>query len=245
MAYDYSFLFSSMSGTSNNYGISGFSLDYSTLSSIKNGSYKKLLNAYYEKEAGSTTGTSLSKTDTDASKTKVNAACVRDQAAALNDSVTDLNKVSLWSKTEKTDESGKKTKEYNTDAIYKAVKEYADSYNSLVESAGNSSENSVLRTASNMVGATKANKDTLAKIGISIGKDNKLSIDEEVFKKSDMTTVKSLFTGSGSYGKNVQASASMMYGSAVAQLAKASGAATYGSSGTYNYISMADFNRYL
>lgn len=243
MAYDYSFLFSSMNGTGST---SSTSFDFATLSSIKNGSYKKLLNAYYKKQSsGDSTSSSSVKGDTTSSTNKVNAASVRDQAASVSDSVDSLNKSSLWNKVEKTDESGNKTKEYDTDAIYKAVKSYVDDYNSLVGSTGNSSDNSVLRTAANMVNSTKVNKDILAKVGISIGKDNKLSIDEDAFKKADMSTVKSIFTGAGSYGKTVQANASMIYGSAVAQLAKISGSSTYGSTGSYSYISSADFNKYL
>ena len=68
---------------------------------------------------------------------------------------------------------------------------------------------------------------------------------EDAFKKADMSTVKSIFTGAGSYGKTVQANASMIYGSAVAQLARISGSSTYGSTGSYSYISSADFNKYL
>lgn len=244
MAYDYSFLFSSLNSSSNSSSMA--SLDYTTLSNIKSGSYKKLLNAYYKKQSADDSTSSSSVKDTkDSSKKKVNAASVRDQAADVSDSVESLNKVSLWSKTEKTDESGNKTLGYNTDAIYKAVKSYVDDYNALVGSTGNSNDNSVLRTAANMVNTTKANKNILSEVGISIGKDNQLSIDEDAFKKADMTTVKSIFTGAGSYGKTVQANASMIYGSAVAQLAKMSGSSTYGSSGSYSYISSADFNRYL
>ncbi len=243
MAYDYSFLFSSMNSTGST---SSASFDYTTLSSIKNGSYKKLLNAYYKKQStdGSASSSSV-KGDKKSSVEKVNAASVRDQAADVSDSVDSINKASLWNRTEKTDESGNKTKEYNTDAIYKAVKTYVDDYNALVESTGNSNDNSVLRTAANMVNSTKANKDILAKVGISIGKDNKLSIDEDAFKKAEMTTVKSIFTGAGSYGRTVQANASMIYGSAVSQLARISGSSTYGSTGSYSYISSSDFNRYL
>ena len=243
MAYDYSFLFSSMNSTGST---SWTSFDYTTLSSIKNGSYKKLLNAYYKKQStdGSASSSSV-KGDKKSSAEKVNAASVRDQAADVSDSVDSINKASLWNRTEKTDESGNKTKEYNTDAIYKAVKTYVDDYNALVKSTGNSNDNSVLRTAANMVNSTKANKDILAKVGISIGKDNKLSIDEDAFKKAEMTTVKSIFTGAGSYGRTVQANASMIYGSAVSQLARISGSSTYGSTGSYSYISSSDFNRYL
>jgi hypothetical protein len=115
----------------------------------------------------------------------------------------------------------------------------------MISSTGNSSDNTVLRSASTAVSTTKANKNLLAEIGISIGSDNKLTIDEDDFKAANMTTVKSLFQGSGSYGKSIQSNTSMMYGAAVAQLAKASGSSTYSSSGSYSYISSADFNKYL
>lgn len=245
MAYDYSSLFSSLGTTSSS--SSAFSLDYTTLASIKNGSYKKLLNAYYDKQntdsSSSTSSTSSDKKTT--STQKINAASVRDDADAVTDAVTALNKTSLWSKVEKTDESGNKTKEYDTDAIYKAVKSYVDNYNSLVGDTGNSTDNSVLRNATTMVGTTKANKDLLAQVGISIGTDNKLTIDEKAFKSSEMSTVKSLFTGSGSYGKSVQSESAMMYSSAVTQLAKISGSNTYSSTGAYQYISGSDISKYL
>jgi flagellar capping protein FliD len=170
---------------------------------------------------------------------------VRDNAADLSDSVDALNKSSLWQKKETTDKDGNKTTGYDTDAIYKAVKSYVDNYNTMISSTGNSSDNTVLRSATTAVSTTKANKSLLADIGISIGSDNKLTIDEDDFKAANMTTVKSLFTGSGSYGKSIQSNSSMMYGAAVAQLAKASGTSTYSSSGSYSYISSADFNKYL
>ena len=244
MAYDYSMLFSSLN-SSNFYGTSSASLDFTTLSTIKNGSYKKLLNAYYKKESGNTDKSQTDKSNvTGSSKEKINSAGVRDSAASVTDAVNALNKSSLWKKTEKTDESGNKTEEYDKDAIYKSVKSFVDSYNSLVDKTGDSSDTSVLRRASIMVNSTKANKNLLSKVGISIGTDNKLSIDEDEFKKSEMVTAKSLFSGVGSYGKNIQADASMIYGSAVADIAKLSGS-TYGSTGAYQYNSFASFNRYL
>jgi hypothetical protein len=221
------------------------SLDYTTLASIKNGSYKKLLSAYYSKTDSSSDSSSSSTSSTSTSQTKINAASVRDNAADLSDSIDALNKTSLWQKKEKTDDDGNKTTSYDTDAIYKAVKSYVDNYNTMISSTGNSSDNTVLRSASTAVSTTKANKNLLAEIGISIGSDNKLTIDEDDFKAADMTTVKSLFQGAGSYGKSIQSNTSMMYGAAVSQLAKASGSTTYSSTGSYSYISSADYSKYL
>lgn len=229
-------------------------IDFSTYASIKNGSYKKLLKQYY---AQNSTGTNNSTNKTDrtdknstvkdktASLNKNNAISVRDDAEQLSKTVTKLGKDALWEKKEVKSEDGKVTHEYDKDAIYKAVSEFVKDYNSLIESAGDSEDSKVLRTASNMVSYTKANADMLDRIGISIGKDNKLSIDETAFKDSEMASVKSAFKGVGSYGRSVASNATMMYGSAISQLAKLSTTNLYGSNGSYSYVTGSTYNRFL
>ena len=179
---------------SQGYAFSG--IDLSTLSSIRNGSYHKLLKSYYEKEDNDGTTadrTNKKDTTTDTASQKLNGAAVRDKAADVVDSVSDLKKTALWEKKSVTDKEGNTTKEYDTDAIYKAVSDFVSNYNSLVEKTGKSDDNSVLRNASSMVSYTKANQSLLKSIGITIGSDNKLSVDAEKFKQSDMAVVKSTF----------------------------------------------------
>ena len=186
-------LFSSLGNRSN--GSTIFSgLDYSTLSSIHNGSYKKLLNAYYNKTGNKDAVSSITAGKTDVKKTDTNAVSTRNNASNVSEDIDTLNKSDLWKQKEIKAEDGSKTKEYDKDAIYKAVSSYVKDYNLLVDSAGNSESSSVLRTASSMVNYTKANKSVLASMGISIGADNKLSIDEKTFKGSSMAAVKSAFT---------------------------------------------------
>ncbi len=229
-------------------------IDLSTYASIKNGSYKKLLRQYYSQNSTETGSSSsnTSKTDWNSTKddktvsqNKSNAMSVRDDAEQLSKTVTKLGKSSLWEKKEVKSEDGKVTEEYDKDAIYKAVSEFVNDYNSLIDSSGDSEDSNVLRTASSMVNYTKANSDMLDRIGISIGKDNKLSIDETAFKDADMASVKSAFQGAGSYGRSVASSATMMYGSAVSQLAKLSTTSLYGSNGSYSYITGSTYNRFL
>lgn len=247
-SYDVSTLFSSLGNnkTTSTSGINMMAgLDLNTLSSIKNGSYRKLLNAYYEKTGENSDTTSSTDSDTEVSKTKVNAVSVRDEAASLSSSVEELNKSDLWKKKEVTAEDGSVTEEYDKDAIYKAVSSFVKDYNLLIDGTGKSENNSVLRKASNMVGYTKANKAVLSSIGITIGTDNKLSVDETKFKNSSVAEIKSVFTGNGSYGKSVQSSAAMIYGSAVSQLASLSSSGLYSGSGSYSYISGSIYNRFL
>lgn len=76
-------------------------IDLSTLSSIRNGSYHKLLKSYYEKEDNDGTTadrTNKKDTTTDTASQKLNGAAVRDKAADVVDSVSDLKKTALWEK---------------------------------------------------------------------------------------------------------------------------------------------------
>lgn len=240
-------LFASFGNNNNTASTSPMGLDFSTYSSIRNGSYKKLLTAYYAKADKTTEDDSDStdKTNSTSSKQKVNATSVRDEAAALKDSVDALNKKELWEKKEVKNEDGSTVKKYDTDAIYKAVSSFVEEYNTLIDGTGNSSDNRVLRTAASMVSFTKANKDMLSRIGISINKNNKLEIDEEKFKKTDVAMVKSAFNGAGSYGRSVAGSASMIYGSAVSQLAKMASTSLYSNDGTFSYMTGSNYNRFL
>mgnify|MGYP000442860034 FL=1 len=232
-------LFSSLNNSSSNNYMSG--INYADYNSIRNGSYRKLVKAYYAKESGTSSSNSTSKTDSTTDKTtssqKVNAATVRDSASNLVNDVKELSSDKLWKKTTTTDKDGVTSTDYDKDAIYKAVSSFAKDYNSLVSASGNSSDNSVLRTSSTMVAYTKANKNLLSKVGITVGSDNKLTVDEDKFKSADMTTVKSLFTGRGSFGKMTSTSATSSYSSAVSQLAKLSSSSTYSNMGSYSYIS--------
>ncbi len=241
----YSTLFSSLNtGSSSNNSLFG-GIDLNTYTSIKTGSYKKLLDAYYEKEDKNSEATNAAGENQTVAQQKVNATSVRDEADSLNDAVDALNKKSLWEKKDVKAEAGTTSKEYDKDAIYKEVEAFVKSYNALVEGAGNSSDDGVLKSAANMVNYTKANKDLLAQIGIAIGSDNKLALDKDVFKESDMVVAKSVFTGAGSYGKSVAGNASMIYGQAVSQLAKLNTTNMYGSDGAYTYIPGSTYSSFL
>ena len=60
-----------------------------------------------------------------------------------------------------------------------------------------------------------------------------------------MVDVKSAFFGVGTYGKSAAGNASMIYGSAVAQLARMSSTNIYGQNGSFNYMTGSYYNRFL
>lgn len=252
---DYSYLFQSMSSMSGGGGMSNLNW-LSDYASIKNGSYGKLMKAYYGKSnVSSTQSASTAKKTADkksistASDTAKTLSGIEKSAEALKESADALlvkGSKSVFTKKSVTtkDELGlnKTTKEYDTDAIYKAVSAFADDYNNLIDKAGDSNTASIVRKTDSLVNLTQSNKKLLAKVGITVDSDNKLSIDKEAFQKADMNTVKSLFSGTGSYAYQVSAQASMIDYAANTESVRANTYTGYGTySNSYSSGSMMDY----
>ncbi len=202
---DYSYLFNNMQPTS-----TGGTFSLGDYAAIKNGSYKKLLKAYYAKQDAEKSAIS-----SDAMK---NSSLVKSSADALKKSANALNNEAFWEKKE----------DYDWDAITKAVKSFVDDYNSLVKLAGNSDSKDVLRNAVWMTGMTEANDNLLSKAGITVGKGNQMELNEDVLKKADISTLKTLFTGHNSLADKIATKANSISNAA----ARTSG--TYKSNGTYS-----------
>ncbi len=213
----------------------------SDFSNIKSGSYYKLMKAYYN---GNSKISSVADPSSKASKSsttaadKINAVSIRDEATALkksSDALLETGSKSVFNKKTVKGTDGKETLQYDKDAISKAVSSFADKYNALITSAADSSNTSVLTATSSMVGNAKANASLLSDIGITIGSDNTLSIDKDKLKAADVSTIKSLFHGTGSYAYGVSSKSSSVYYQSVSQLAQLESGSSYSSSGNYNY----------
>ena len=210
---------------------------------IRNGSYKKLMKAYYAKLDAD----SLSQTG-DSQKSLT---LMRSSADSLKKSAEALNNASLWEKKKikkKDEETGEETEglDYDWDAITKAVKTFVDDYNSVVEQAGNSNTKNVLRDASWMTEITERAGNLLSKVGITIGAGNKLEFDEEALKKTttlgessvemnNISTLKTLFTGYGSFADKIAQKAQGISRAAANATAKASAlGSAYTKNGAYS-----------
>ena len=183
--------------------------DYSM---IKSGTYKKLLNSYYatikDEDSGSSSGSTSSTAKNDGVSLKdqvadTNAALstVRKGAESLNKSASELTDSKLYEATG-VDENGKDT--YDRDGIEKAVKSFVSNYNSYITDAGNVNNQSILSKTASMTERAKLSKQTLSDAGITINSDNTLSVDADKLKNASMSTLKSLFTGNGSFGTSIQ-----------------------------------------
>ena len=207
---------STMFGTSDLLGI-----NYSDYATIRNGSYTKLMKAYYKKAASDDSSSSsvsaATSTSKDSSKTLANIESAADDLKKASEALRTNGDKSLFTKKQTTDKDGKVSYEYDTDKIYKAVSDFVDSYNKMLKEGGDSNTNNILRT------------------------DNKLSIDETSFKKADMNTVKSLFHTTGGFGYQTSVQAGMIESYAKSEAEKAN---TYNKSGmyTYNYTTGEIYN---
>ena len=211
----YSGLLGGASSSSAN-SLLGSSSLLSDYASIKNGTYGKMLKQYYAKQKASMDE------DSDTSKTSSKNKAGKDAASAsaasaLNKSASALNNLDY--------------KEENIDKIYDSVSTFVKDYNTMIKSSSNSSVGSVNSQANVLNNYTYANYKMLVKAGITMNADRTLSINEDTFKKADMSTLKTLFKGTNSYADQVSNKASKIYRYSNNVYSLAS---TYSSTGKYS-----------
>lgn len=225
---DYSFLFGTSSNTT-----TGNTFSLSDYAMIKNGTYKKLMKAYYA--------------DTDNSFVK----SVAGSKVASQDNTVEIKKLQETSKAlSESAEAlyGEKGRDLYTedkrDDLLKAVSGFVKDYNSTVDAVGSSDNAKVVRIGNSMAGNAVANYKLLSSIGIRVGTDSKLTLDEDTFKKANLSSVQSVFSGVGSFAYRAGASASYINNYARDDAAKASG--LYGASGSYSaYLQGSTYNSFF
>ena len=244
---DYSFLFSSLGSGAASVSGSTFLMDYA---SIKNGSYYKLMKAYYS-ETGSDEVKPLVNNGTSGQVDAKSLARVQSSTDALKeaaDALLEKGSDSVFKKKDITtvDENGVETtrRDYDAESIYKAVDNFVTNYNAVIEAVDDYRGDTVTRRTESMVNATLSNIKLLNKIGITVNEDSTLSLDKDTFMNAEMSTVESLFGENGSYGYRVSAQASLINYSAVRDANRAN---TYTFTGAYSNLYNAGslFNSYF
>lgn len=234
---DYSYLFQSMTTSrGNSLGNLNFLSDYA---SIKNGSYGKLMKAYYAKDAADKVASTGK--DTETKKNSISTAAdsaktlseIEKAADAMKESADSLLVKGSKSVFRKKNEKATVSEEYDTDAIYKAVSGFVTDYNDLLSKTSAASSKNLQSKADTLAAVTSANAKLLSRVGITVNSDSSLSLDEEAFKKSDMGTVKNLFGTTGAYGYKVSAQASMIDYTAAKESTRSN---TYTANGTYSNV---------
>lgn len=187
---DYSFLFSSLGGNSSSVASSNFLSQYA---SIKNGSYAKLMKAYYAETGDKESVSSLVNKNNLANDSKT-IAKVQTSTDALKESADAL----LASKAETTEE------------MYSAVSDFVKNYNSVIDAVNEVDNSTIINRTTNLANSTMINYKSLNAIGITINEDSTLSVDKDTFLKADISKVKNVFSQTGSYGYRVSAQSSLI-----------------------------------
>ena len=208
-------IFNSMFGSN---GSSGVNLG--EYASIKNGSYKKVLTAYLKQED------TKQVTDEDIKAENTKNSSMSSAAQSLAETAREMLTSPVWEK--KTAEDG--TEDYDRDSIIKAVRKFVEDYTKVIENAGESDVRSVLRSAVNVTGMMKNNAGILREVGINIGEDNKLSIDEDKLGSAKVSTLTTIFKGYSSIAGRISQKASGMASDA------ANANKTYTRTGAYNSV---------
>ncbi len=179
---DYQKLMASMgtNKTSSSNSLEGLTSDFL---GIKNGSYKKLVSAYYKKQNVSDDETVKKEYD--------NRKLVAGNASSLKASAEALKRTKFTS-----DDKDK-------EAALKAVKAFISDYNSVIDTADDVNDKNTLRNTVWMKNIMDKSVGLLSEVGISVGKDNKLSLDETKWGNANNSTKISLFNGKNSVADKV------------------------------------------
>lgn len=250
------------SGSSGIGGLGGLLADYN---SIRNGSYGRLMKAYYGNMDNSKSFKPAYSRVDKRDDYNYNTSTAKDSTATIKELQSTTDKLtasakelytsgskSVFNKKDVKDENGNVVKdskgvpkqEYDVDKIYKSVKKFVDNYNSVLDAADKSADRKVQNSVIGMINYTKQESNMLGKLGITIGSDYQLSIDEDTFKAADMNVAKSLFNGTGSYAYTIGSKSAMANSYADMEAARANTYNRYGSYGS-NFNSGSIYNSYF
>lgn len=176
--------------------------------------------------AGITSGT------TSSTKKEDNVSSVS-SAASFKSDIETLASDKLYEKVK--DQSGKEV--YDIDKILSTAKSFVKNYNSMFDAAKSNKNSSA--SLSYIKEKTEKNKEALAQFGITLDANNKMKIDEDTFKKSDMSNVQKFFK---SYAPSVATNASLVDHYLTSMAKNANG---YTSAGTYNVQGANQFNDFI
>lgn len=235
MMQDYSYLFSGMNQSKNS-NTSAASMNWlGDYASIKNGSYGKLMKAYYSEAShdrvSSLAKDSVKKTGSELKGMKAELSKVQTGADALKKSAEALAGKGANSVFEKEDKN----------AVYDAVSSFVKGYNDTVKAAGASTDRNVTSRVNSMTGNTGIYAKALEGVGITIGEDKTLSINRDTFDQADPNKIKNLFQGNGTFGYQTSVQASMIASAAENKLSEtglytAGGTQQFSTGNLFNYF---------
>ena len=168
--------------------------------------------------ASSTTSTATGSTDTKNTAGASAASLKADSQALASDALYEKVK----------DKDGKATDKYDIDKIFATAKSFVNNYNGMFDAAESSSNSGVVANLSYIKEKTAHNASALKQFGINVDDKGRMKIDEDTFKKSDMSQVQKFFK---EYGSSIDTNVSLVDYYMTTQANAANG---YTSDGAYN-----------
>lgn len=204
--------------------------NFGDLSLMRSGVYTKMLKSYYAKQTSSTDKTSSSSKKNSSSEDYMNT--ISEKLNNLKTSTSDEALSSIKSGADQMKKAADAVTaiDYDKtsgDAVYSKVKDLVNAYNSLVKQTGKSDLVSISQSRAWMVNDTKAREAQWNKIGITIGDDHTLTIDEKKFKEASTSDIKNFLSGSSGYASRLSTKANGFYQLASNQLTLSSGSSLY------------------
>lgn len=199
MSRNYSYLFQGPTTSSGgSLGNLNFLSDYA---SIKNGSYGKLLKAYYGAAQNSDTAATSKKSSSDNILDKIledrrNPKVSKDIQEANANLTTGLSSLNTSLSTLRNDKTYTDTSngQNAADKVVSAMKAYVSDYNNVVSAAKGSTLTNKTAYVANIMSSTAANADKLSEIGIIINPNGTLELNGAKLKAADISKVQELFS---------------------------------------------------
>lgn len=206
---DVSYLLPSLGSGAASVAGSNWLSDYNA---IKNGSYGKLMKAYYGSEQDSASSVSRSRSSSKnilkkLEEEKKNPKVSKDVQTANSNLTSGLSnlKGSLSALQNSTTYADAGDGKNVADKVVSAVKSFVSDYNQVVSASKGSTLTSKTAYVANMMSNTAANSGKLSEIGVRVNSNGTLEIDEAKLKAADLNKVQELFSSEDimSYGSRL------------------------------------------
>ncbi|MGN0587578.1 MAG: hypothetical protein ACI4JF_09860 [Oscillospiraceae bacterium] len=125
------------------------------------------------------------------------------------------------------------------ESLTEKMETFIEDYNGTIDAMQKSNSVDALKNGLYMTNTAKAYARTLSIAGITLGSDNKLTLDKEKFASAYDSTIKSLFNGSYSFASKVADKASDISRSAALKAQ-----VTYNSQGNLDYFTKLSLNMF-
>lgn len=263
-----SFISTLFGGGGSSSWMNGLYSSLSEYSSITSGNYYKLTKQYFNefgssatKSVKSTSGydvlnhvsghdvlkTDSSKDSDSTSSTKSASLTKYEQQSLTNNKTAATSASTLTSslnalmnkKTYETSDTN--TAENVKDTVSADVQRFAKDYNSLIDASKKSTASGVATATKYLMNTTSRYENGLKGIGVSVGRDGKLTVDTEALKNADTDTVKNLFSGGNNYGSaaGTYVSLAQYYANSAVSNGTYTSSGYYASSGQSSYTTTA------